>query len=88
MFRLGGPPLGGWFGARGQGWAFGDGLTYFGLWANPKAEQTEQAVDYSSPRSGLQPSPTEVSALPRVHLHLDPIFVGSHNSILGARRSP
>ena len=30
-------------------------------------------------------APTEVSALPRVHL--DPIFVGSHNSISGARRS-
>ena len=34
IFRLGGP-LSGWFGARGQGWAFGGGPNYFGVWGSP-----------------------------------------------------
>jgi hypothetical protein len=84
-------PLGGWSGARGQGWAFGGGLNVLrgGFGVTPGNKQKHKQVE-SLQKVGVDEAhaPTEVSALPRVHLHLDPIFVGSHNSILGARRSP
>jgi hypothetical protein len=65
----------------------GAGSTYFGVWPNPGNKQKHK--QWTTPEKvGVDEAPTEVSALPRVHLHLDPIFVGSHNSILGGRRNP
>ena len=89
IFRLCGPLSGGWSGARGQGWAFGGGLNVLrgGFGVTPGNKQKHKQVE-SLQKVGVDEAhaPTEVSALPRVHL--DPIFVGSHNSIWGARRNP
>jgi hypothetical protein len=87
IFQVG-PSTAAWSGARGQGWAFGGGLNVLRGLGQPQGTNRSTSSLTTLRRLGVsRHAPTEVSALPRVHLHLDPIFVGSHNSISGARRN-